>query len=127
MSNLISNALKFTEKESEARISIVVEKSDVEVGGNQGIVVSVKDSGEGISPVIFPNMFSKFVSSSYSGTGLGLYISKSIIDAHGGTIWAEIIRTIKGQLFTSRCLSLLINRLGYKLQESEQEIRHITK
>lgn len=127
MSNLISNALKFTEKECEARISIVVEKNDPEVGGNQGIVVSVKDSGEGINPVIFPNMFSKFVSSSYSGTGLGLYISKSIIDAHGGTIWAENNKNGKGATFYFTLPLSTDKQLDYKLQENEKEIRHITR
>ena len=127
MSNLISNALKFTEKECEARISIVVEKNDPEVGGNKGIVVSVKDSGEGINPVIFPNMFSKFVSSSYSGTGLGLYISKSIIDAHGGTIWAENNKNGKGATFYFTLPLSTDKQLDYKLQENEKEIRHITR
>jgi len=127
MSNLISNALKFTEKESEARISIVVEKNDPEVGKNQDIVVSVKDSGEGINPVIFPNMFSKFVSSSYSGTGLGLYISKSIIDAHGGTIWAENNKNGKGATFYFTLPLSTDKQLNYKLQENEQEIKHITR
>ena len=127
MSNLISNALKFTEKECEARISIVVEKNDLEVGGNQGIVVSVKDSGEGINPVIFPNIFSKFVSSSYSGTGLGLYISKSIIDAHGGTIWAENNKNGKGATFYFTLPLSTDKQLDYKLQENEKEIRHITR
>ena len=127
MSNLISNALKFTEKESEARISIVVEKNDPEVGKNQDIVVSVKDSGEGINPVIFPNMFSKFVSSSYSGTGLGLYISKSIIDAHGGTIWAENNKNGKGATFYFTLPLSADKQLNYKLQENEQEIKRITR
>jgi len=127
MSNLISNALKFTEKESEARISIVVEKNDPEVGKNQDIVVSVKDSGEGINPVIFPNMFSKFVSSSYSGTGLGLYISKSIIDAHGGTIWAENNKNGKGATFYFTLPLSTDKQLNYKLQENEQEIKRITR
>jgi signal transduction histidine kinase len=127
MSNLISNALKFTEKESEARISIVVEKNNPGVERNQGIVVSVKDSGEGINPVIFPNMFSKFVSSSYSGTGLGLYISKSIIDAHGGTIWAENNKNGKGATFYFTLPLSTDKQLNYKLQENEQEIKRITR
>jgi signal transduction histidine kinase len=52
-------------------------------------LLSVKDNGTGISTEIFPNLFSKYVSKSHMGTGLGLYISKSIIEAHGGKIWAE--------------------------------------
>src|SRR5215208_190050 len=53
------------------------------------IVVSIKDTGTGIDPEIMPRLFSKFVTKSQSGTGLGLFISKSIIEAHGGTMWAE--------------------------------------
>ena len=47
------------------------------------------DSGEGIHHEIIPRLFTKFASRSNSGTGLGLYISKSIVEAHGGRIWAE--------------------------------------
>jgi signal transduction histidine kinase len=53
------------------------------------IVVSIKDTGTGIDPEIMPRLFSKFVTKSQSGTGLGLFISKSIIEAHGGTMWAS--------------------------------------
>ena len=54
------------------------------------VIVKVKDTGTGaIDPDILPRLFSKFASKSYQGTGLGLYISKSIIEAHGGRMWAE--------------------------------------
>jgi two-component system sensor histidine kinase VicK len=53
------------------------------------VVVNVVDAGEGIHHEIIPRLFTKFASKSNSGTGLGLYISKSIIEAHGGRIWAE--------------------------------------
>jgi two-component system, OmpR family, sensor histidine kinase VicK len=53
------------------------------------ITVSVKDTGSGISPNIIPRLFSKFATASEKGTGLGLYISRKIIEAHGGKIWAE--------------------------------------
>ena len=53
------------------------------------VVVSVEDTGTGIDPEIFPKPFTKFSSKSFSGTGLGLYISKSIIEAHGGKMWAK--------------------------------------
>jgi signal transduction histidine kinase len=44
----------------------------------------------GIDPEIIPRLFSKFATKSQtSGTGLGLFISKSIIEAHGGKIWGE--------------------------------------
>jgi len=50
---------------------------------------SVKDTGVGIDPEISPRLFDKFASKSFQGTGLGLFISKKIIEAHGGKIWAE--------------------------------------
>jgi signal transduction histidine kinase len=53
------------------------------------VMVTVRDTGEGIDPKIQPRLFSKFATSSFQGTGLGLYISKSIVEAHGGSMWAE--------------------------------------
>ena len=64
-------------------ISINAEKVDGQA------LVSIKDTGVGIDPGIMPRLFEKFASKSYQGTGLGLYICKSIIEAHGGRIWAE--------------------------------------
>ena len=80
ISNLLSNAVKFTK---EGTISIEVEKKDSQV------FVIVKDTGEGIDPEILPQLFSKFVSKSFEGTGLGLFIAKGIVEAYGGKIWAE--------------------------------------
>jgi signal transduction histidine kinase len=82
ITNLIINAIKFIKKE-DGLITITGERKD-----NQ-IFLSIKDNGTGISTEIFPNLFSKYVSKSNMGTGLGLYISKSIIEAHGGKIWAK--------------------------------------
>src|SRR5215203_4401456 len=81
MSNLLNNSIKFT-KEGGGSISINTEKED------NHILVSVKDTGTGIDPEILPQLFSKFVTKSFQGTGLGLFISKGIIEAHGGKIWA---------------------------------------
>jgi signal transduction histidine kinase len=81
MSNLLHNSIKFT-KEGGGTISINTEKED------NHILVSVKDTGSGIDPEILPQLFSKFVTKSFQGTGLGLFISKGIIEAHGGKIWA---------------------------------------
>lgn len=53
------------------------------------VIVTVRDTGIGIDPEITPRLFSKFATKSQQGTGLGLFISKSIIEAHGGRIWAE--------------------------------------
>ena len=49
----------------------------------------MRDTGRGISPEIYPKLFTKFATKSEKGTGLGLFISKSIIEAHGGRIWAQ--------------------------------------
>jgi two-component system, OmpR family, sensor histidine kinase VicK len=80
LSNLLSNALKFTK---EGSIAVTTEKVENEV------IVKVKDSGSGIDREIFPKLFERFVSKSEKGTGLGLFLSKNISEAHGGRIWAE--------------------------------------
>jgi signal transduction histidine kinase len=64
------------------------------------VVVSIKDTGKGIDPEIMPRLFTKFSTKSFEGTGLGLYISKSIIEAHGERIWAENNKDGKGATFS---------------------------
>ena len=81
ISNLLCNAIKFT---NHGTVTISVEEKD-----NYQIVVSIKDTGSGIDPEIVSRLFSKFATKSNTGTGLGLFISKSIIESHGGMIWAE--------------------------------------
>ena len=56
---------------------------------NNNVVVSIEDNGTGIDSQIIPLLFSKFATKSDKGTGLGLYICKNIIEAHGGEIFAE--------------------------------------
>ena len=80
ISNLVGNAVKFT---TEGTISINTKRKD-----NQ-VIVSIKDTGSGIDHEILPRLFSKFSAKSFEGTGLGLFISKNIVEAHGGKIWAE--------------------------------------
>jgi two-component system sensor histidine kinase VicK len=82
ISNLISNAFNFTKK---GVVTITKEKR-IEDGL---VIVSVKDTGSGIDPQILPRLFTKFTTGSEKGTGLGLYICKTIIEAHGGKIWGE--------------------------------------
>jgi signal transduction histidine kinase len=86
ISNLLSNAAKFT---PEGTISIVSDLNDNQDNKNDEAIINVKDNGQGIDPDMLPKLFSKFATKSFSGTGLGLYISKSIVEAHGGRIWAE--------------------------------------
>jgi signal transduction histidine kinase len=91
MSNLMNNALRFTK---EGAITV---KSQAIDGLAQ---ISVKDTGSGIDPEIIPRLFQKFVTKSARGTGLGLYISNSIVQAHGGKMWAENNSDGKGATFT---------------------------
>jgi signal transduction histidine kinase len=80
ISNLLSNAIKFTK---QGTIRVTEEVKDGKA------LVSIKDTGQGIDPEISSRLFSKFAAKSDAGTGLGLFISKSIVEAHGGKIWAE--------------------------------------
>lgn len=63
-------------------------------------IVTIKDTGTGIDPEIIPILFTKFASKSDKGTGLGLYICKNIVDAHGGKIWAKNNEDKKGATFS---------------------------
>ena len=60
------------------------------------VIVMIKDNGTGIDEQMFPKLFTKFVSKSFQGTGLGLYICKSIVEAHGGKIWVKNNENGKG-------------------------------
>ena len=99
ISNLLNNALKFT---SEGYVTITAEKKTDNNSTKNGtiVVVNVCDSGSGIDPEMMPKLFTKFSSKSFSGTGLGLYICKNIIEAHGGRIWAENNKDGKGATFS---------------------------
>ena len=96
ISNLVSNSVKFT-KEGGGTISIKIKST----GDDKAIKLSVEDTGKGIDPEILPRLFTKFSTKSDTGAGigLGLFISKSIIEAHGGNIWAENNTDGKGATF----------------------------
>jgi len=94
LSNLIGNAIKFTD--SGGTITVSAEKTATK---NEAII-SIKDTGKGIDKEILPRLFTKFASKSDNGTGLGLFLSKGIIQAHGGKIWAE--NNIEGKGATLR-------------------------
>ena len=130
ISNLLTNAAKFTKKSSRSDASIddyggspitvfTAIKSDQEYnkgngsssnrGGRDEVVISVKDRGTGIDPDIQNKLFSIFVTKSETGSGLGLFISKGIVEAHGGRIWAENNADGKGgATFSFRLTDLLI-------------------
>jgi len=85
ISNLLSNAIKFTK---EGEIFVSTEKVDNKSSSPYALV-TVKDTGVGIDPEILPKIFSKFITKSFEGLGLGMYIAKNIVEAHEGKIWTE--------------------------------------
>src|ERR671910_1075003 len=93
--NLVDNALKFSIHNQLIFVIVELQKDK-----EDQVIISVKDTGEGISKEVLPRLFSKFTTSdSSSGTGLGLYICKNIVEAHGGKIWVENNPEDKGSLF----------------------------
>jgi two-component system sensor histidine kinase VicK len=112
ISNVLTNALKFTKK---GTITVTTElvtgnPDDNNATNNKRyVIVSIKDTGSGIDPELRSKLFTKFVTKSESGTGLGLFISKSIVEAHGGKIWAENNREGRGATFA---FSLPLNEIS---------------
>jgi two-component system, OmpR family, sensor histidine kinase VicK len=90
ISNILDNAIKFTH---EGNIT-----TSAEVNNNE-VIVLIRDEGTGIDDEISSRLFTKFTTKSEKGTGLGLYISKSIVEAHGGKIWAKNNEGDKGATF----------------------------
>jgi signal transduction histidine kinase len=118
LSNLMDNAIKFSNSES-ITISVTrfqddkdkanqVHPEELENGesgnrkkkNNQFVLVSIKDKGKGIDKEILSGLFNKFITKSDQGTGLGLYIAKSIVEAHGGRIWTQNNENEKGATFS---------------------------
>ncbi len=105
ISNLVDNAIKFIDKEpGKVTISVDVMDGDENPHNNvkdkKKLIVSVKDNGRGIHPDILPNLFHKFTSKAEFGTGLGLFIAKSVIESHGGKVWADNNKDGKGATFS---------------------------
>jgi signal transduction histidine kinase len=92
ITNLLSNAVKFTK---QGNITITTQKTTDGL-----VIISVKDAGSGIDPEIMPRLFTKFATRSNTGTGLGLFISKGIVESHGGKIWAQNNLDGKGATFS---------------------------
>ncbi len=110
ISNLLSNAIKFT-KEGTIRVTEEVKDSMA--------LVTVMDTGRGIDPEISPRLFSKFAAKSETGMGLGLFISKSIVEAHGGKIWAENNADHDGKKGATLTFSIPLS----KLKEAKLRLR----
>jgi signal transduction histidine kinase len=117
--NIVDNALKFTDADGNVIVTVGKQQKlqlqpqpqqlgehieqrqpDQEQTNQQYAIITIKDTGTGIHPEIFPRLFSKFATKSHRGTGLGLYISKNIIEAHGGKLYATNNNDGKGATFT---------------------------
>ena len=124
ISNLLSNAIKFTKK---GEIFVSVDKKEDDNYDNYALV-TVRDTGGGIDSEILPNLFSKFISKSFEGIGLGLYITKYIVEAHGGKISAENNIDGKGLLsvLVFHYLRVKINKIKEQtFQNSIKDIKMI--
>ena len=102
--NLLDNASKFTDK---GEITLTIE-SNTDKYNN--ITIKIQDTGKGIDQELLPRLFTKFATKSERGTGLGLYISKNIIEAHGGKLWTETTSNGKGALFVFTLPTRIYNR-----------------
>jgi signal transduction histidine kinase len=109
ISNLLSNAIKFTKK---GTIRVTEEVKDSKA------FISIKDTGQGIDTEIFPRLFLKFAAKSETGTGLGLFISKSIVEAHGGKIWAENNDSSDGKKGATFTFSIPLSKLEQKQKQT---------
>ncbi|MFY9965436.1 MAG: HAMP domain-containing sensor histidine kinase [Nitrososphaeraceae archaeon] len=106
MTNLVGNAIKFSNEGDTVTVSVSEEnnmqnfKKNENSEGNRVLLIRVEDTGKGIDPEIMPRLFKKFASKSDKGMGLGLFISKNIVEAHGGVIWADVPNAEKGATFS---------------------------
>jgi two-component system, OmpR family, sensor histidine kinase VicK len=126
VSNLLNNALKFTEEGAVTVTTTIERKGDRDGGGE--VIVSVKDTGSGIDPELMPRLFTKFATKSYQGTGLGLFIAKSIVEAHSGKMWAEnnnnSDRKHKGATFY---FTLPVVNINEQTREEDKEARLVNE
>jgi signal transduction histidine kinase len=115
--NLLENAVKFSNDNSTISVIVWKQNQEDDEVNNKGkgkdrlqqqyqqqmieeVIVKIQDTGAGIHPDILSRLFTKFATKSFTGTGLGLYISKNIVEAHGGKIWAQNNRDDNGATFT---------------------------
>jgi signal transduction histidine kinase len=121
ISNLLNNANKFTKEGTITVTTTTIQRKGEGNGkGEAEVVIAVKDTGTGIDPELIPRLFTKFATKSYQGTGLGLFISKSIVEAHGGKIWAENNSDGKGASFY---FTLPVMDMNEHTREDKEEAR----
>ena len=97
LANLLGNAIKFTQK---GTITISANIRSTRDNNTDEVIIRIIDTGVGIHPEIMPRLFTKFGTRSDRGTGLGLFICKGIVEAHGGRIWGENNSDGKGATFS---------------------------
>jgi signal transduction histidine kinase len=120
ISNLLNNANKFTKEGTITVTTTIQRKGEGNGKGEAEVVIAVKDTGTGIDPELIPRLFTKFATKSYQGTGLGLFISKSIVEAHRGKIWAENNSDGKGASFY---FTLPVMDMNEQTREDKEEAR----
>jgi signal transduction histidine kinase len=119
ISNLLGNAIKFTSNQEErGSVSVTLEKNH---NNREEAIVNIRDTGEGIHREILPRLFTKFATKSFAGTGLGLYISKSIIEEHGGRMWAQNNSDGQGATFTFTLPLMNNNKNGLQSNKENGE------
>lgn len=97
LANLLNNAIQSTKKGNIIIVTYIENES--EINQNRNVIVKITDTGKGIKEDLFSHLFTSFQTGSAFGTGLGLYICKNIVEAHGGKIWAENNKDEKGATF----------------------------
>ena len=119
ISNLIGNAIKFTSNQEEGgSVSVTLEENHNNL---EEVIINIRDTGEGIHQEILPRLFTKFATKSFAGTGLGLYISKSIIEEHGGRMWAQNNSDGQGATFTFTLPLMNNNKNGLQSNKENRE------
>ena len=121
--NLCGNAVKFSKINGEIKITTsIMNENDLKI--------TIEDKGEGISKEELPQLFNRFISFNDSGktnikninsTGLGLYLSKKIIEAHNGKIWVESIKGNGSKFFILLVNCLNVINSDFKLEEKKSE------
>ena len=120
ISNILNNAIKFVsnQKEGGGTVSVTLETNH---NNREEVIVNIRDNGEGIHQEILPRLFTKFATKSFSGTGLGLYISKSIIEEHGGRMWAQNNSDGQGATFTFTLPLMNNNKNGLQSNNENED------